>query len=282
VSPADGDPRPPEADLGAGFLCRTVDGSADALRATVEIDRASPWFAGHFPGDPILPAIGQLDLLHRLRIHRGRPSHLAAVDTLRLAEPVRPGDVLRVELVPPSPDGRSAVALTRSAGGPVSRGTVRWADETAAIPEEPADSPATGPRPAATAAPPLPHAPPARFVREVLEATADHALCRGSVPPDHASVTAGRSPSLAALELAAQSAAALDPDSPAPAIGYIVRLRSVTFPTPTLPAATPLLARVRRDTRHGPLTLLTFEVTLAENRKKLLAKGVLGVYLPER
>ena len=270
------------ADLGAGFRCRAADDAAGALRATVEIDPGSTWFAGHFPGDPILPAIGQLDLLRRLRLHRGTSSHLAAVDTLRLAEAVRPGDLLRVELGPDSDDGRSPVTLTRDSGDPVSRGTLRWADEAVEesdrepIPPNGAPRDRSGPAAALT----LPHAPPARFAEEILEATADRALCRGAVPPDHAAVSAGRAPALTAVELAAQSAAALDAGTSTPAIGYIVRLRSVELPVPTLPAATPLLARVSRDSRHGPLTLVSFEVE-TENGEKLLARGVLGVYLPE-
>ena len=269
------------ADLGTGFRVRATEEIAGTLRATVEVDPGSPWFAGHFPGDPILPAIGQLDLLRRLRLHRDVPSHLAAVDALRLAEPVRPGDRLRVELGPAAADGRSPVTLTREAGDPVSRGTVRWAEgsagESAREPAPRAEARADPPRPGRPLA--LPHAPPARFAREVLAASAGEALCRGAVPADHAAVTAGRAPTLTAVELAAQSAAALDPGS-APAVGYLVRLRSVHLPLPALPAESPLIARVRRDSRHGPLTLVSFEVT-EENGNELLAEGVLGVYLPE-
>lgn len=277
MRPGEADLRP-GADLGAGFRCHAVDETGGALRAAVEVEPGSPWFTGHFPGDPILPAIGQLDLLRRLRLHRGRRAHLAAVETLRLGEPVRPGDRLAVELARPSDDGRAQVTLTRDAGEPVSRGTVRWADEIVGAPDPPSDPTVGAPPVLGTLT--LPHAGPARFAEEILEASPDRALCRGAVPADHASVADGLAPTLTAVELAAQSAAALDPDSPGPAIGYIVRLRSVDLPAPTLAAAAPLLARVRRDSRHGPLMLLTFEVT-EENGKRLLAKGVLGVYQPE-
>jgi len=296
------------ADLGAGFRCGPADERDGAFRAEVEVDPGSAWFTGHFPGDPVLPAIGQLDLLRRLQLRRGAPAHLAAVDSLRLAEPVRPGDRLVVEIGRPAPDGRSAVSIARGESEPVSRGTVRWQGAASGgagggdgvrsgagldgpprtgvagslAPGSTAGEDATPAPPAADPARPslrLPHAPPARFAEEVLEAVADRVVCRGAVPADHPSVAGGRAPALAAIELAAQSAAGLGAGDSVPDAAYLVRLRSVRLPLPTLPAATPLTARVRRDARHGPLTLLAFAVALPGGR--LVAEGTLGIYTPE-
>ncbi len=36
----------------------------DRWRATATVEPDSPWFTGHFPGDPILPGIAQLALVH--------------------------------------------------------------------------------------------------------------------------------------------------------------------------------------------------------------------------
>ncbi|MFP5289305.1 MAG: beta-hydroxyacyl-ACP dehydratase, partial [Thermoanaerobaculia bacterium] len=57
----------------------------------IEIPRDSPFFAGHFPGHPILPGIAHLALAAG-----GRP--LAEVRTLKLRKPVLPGDVLDLSL----------------------------------------------------------------------------------------------------------------------------------------------------------------------------------------
>ncbi|MBU0961965.1 MAG: 3-hydroxyacyl-ACP dehydratase, partial [Proteobacteria bacterium] len=35
----------------------------DAIVAQVTTDQQSPWFSGHFPGDPILPGIAQLKMV---------------------------------------------------------------------------------------------------------------------------------------------------------------------------------------------------------------------------
>jgi 3-hydroxyacyl-[acyl-carrier-protein] dehydratase len=63
---------------------------------TVTLDPTWPGFAGHFPGDPILPGAEMLDWALELASTAGAP--LSCVTKARFIAPARPGDVLRIEL----------------------------------------------------------------------------------------------------------------------------------------------------------------------------------------
>jgi 3-hydroxyacyl-[acyl-carrier-protein] dehydratase len=80
---------------------RVVPGcSATGIKA---VTASEPWFAGHFPGNPILPgvliteAFAQLCALTALTANRhlvGRPVLLLGLDKVRFRQPVVPGDRL--------------------------------------------------------------------------------------------------------------------------------------------------------------------------------------------
>lgn len=66
-----------------------------------------PWFAGHFPGDPVLPGVlvaetlAQAAALLHLAAHpdrAGETVYLAGLDGIRFRRIVRPGDTLRAEV----------------------------------------------------------------------------------------------------------------------------------------------------------------------------------------
>ena len=65
--------------------------------AQVTTDTRSPWFAGHFPGEPILPGIAQLNMvteciervLHKKLI-------LQNLTRIKFKQLIRPGDVLEI------------------------------------------------------------------------------------------------------------------------------------------------------------------------------------------
>ena len=63
------------------------------------IDAGSPWFAGHFPGDPILPGVAQLELVCRLlsTTFEERFS-LSALRRVKFKKIIRPGDVLDIHV----------------------------------------------------------------------------------------------------------------------------------------------------------------------------------------
>ncbi len=71
--------------------------SDGAVLAKVTTDAQSPWFTGHFPGDPILPGIAQLHMvtecIERVLQQKLLLQNLARVKFKKL---IRPGDVLDI------------------------------------------------------------------------------------------------------------------------------------------------------------------------------------------
>lgn len=99
----------------------------DASVFAVVVPGDCPFFDGHFPGQPVLPAIGQLAMLTGLlRRMTGSVVSLTGVDDLRLLRQIVPGDQVEVRLEDPQA-GVTARFEIRCDGAPISRGTVRFA-----------------------------------------------------------------------------------------------------------------------------------------------------------
>jgi 3-hydroxyacyl-[acyl-carrier-protein] dehydratase len=304
-----------------GLRIGTVERSDEGWRAEVEVGKDSSWFEGHFPGEPILPAVGQVDLVARLAARIGEQEgailagrFLAALGTLRLSSPVRPGDRLVVSLTRPDEHGAARFHLAQAAGGRISDGTASWA------PADPPPAAALGgpagttssppPKAPATESPPLAdlfassdegtdpalpdaadlllHESPALLAETLLSVTEDTVVCRGRVAAEHPAMRAGHAGPWMALELAAQAAGLLEAavrlrqggEMEAPPVGYLVRVRNARFAAPRLAAGAPLLARVTREGRGGPLTLYACTVESAAGEP--LAAAHLGTFLPPR
>lgn len=265
-----------------GLELRDVEQDADgAWTAGVRVDPDSPWFAGHFPGEPVLPAMAQIGLVARLAGEATEAGHPTGLPNLRLSRQVAPGDRLTLRLVPG--DGHCAAFRLDGPQGRVSDGTMAWGG----TPPPPAEGAAAarGPeqRDPDAELPPvdlLPHAPPALLVREVRQLGDAHIVCRGAVPADNAAVVDGGSGPWMALELAAQAAGLLQAamvgrrDS---RVGYIVRIRDAGFLRPRLPAAVTLDARVDHQGGSGPLTLYRVGV---ERDGAAVVTATLATFLP--
>lgn len=100
-----------------------TDGEATIFMVVIPED--CPFFEGHFPGRPVLPAVGQLAILTAL-LRRANGSHvcLAGVDGYRLSRQVLPGDRIEVRLGDLQAGNTVTFAILCD-GDPVSRGTVR-------------------------------------------------------------------------------------------------------------------------------------------------------------
>jgi 3-hydroxymyristoyl/3-hydroxydecanoyl-(acyl carrier protein) dehydratase len=221
----------------------------------IVIPEGSPFFAGHFPGHPILPGIAHLALVAKAL---GNPP-LAEVRLLKLRKPVLPGDVLDLSLEETEDLMRFEIRRGEEA---VSNGVIRIGEEEAEVVEAPpADALPMGL---------IPHALPALLVR-----TASLAV----IPEDNPFVEAGRAPAFAGLEAGAQAAALLEAlarSSGGPRIGYVVAIRNARFRTPWLPAGRPLPVTVTPAGSAPPLAI--YEVSVGE-----VVTGLISTYIaPER
>ncbi len=252
----------------------------------VEIPAASPLFAGHFPGRPILPGILHVALARRaLEDIAGREVALAAVRSLKLRRPVTPDDRLELRIGPPGEDGAVRFEV-RCDGAAASQGVVEvWSGAGPADGDAGAvDLPAAFPPPEAL----LPHRPPALLLRAVAEVSegANAAVAAvAEVSPRHPLVADGRFPTFLVLEAAAQAAAALEAlgrhASPGPRIGYLVGIRGARFTVPWLPAGRPLRVAARLEGGAFPLSLYAVTAgTLGEIGREV-ASGTLSTFLLE-
>jgi 3-hydroxymyristoyl/3-hydroxydecanoyl-(acyl carrier protein) dehydratase len=70
------------------------------IEALAEVPVDSPWFSGHFPGEPILPGIALVHIVEQAIIEdaltRGILLGVRALKRIRFTQPVRPGDTLSV------------------------------------------------------------------------------------------------------------------------------------------------------------------------------------------
>lgn len=76
--------------------------NVDEIRAEIVTDSNSPWFSGHFPGDPILPGIAQVSFIYDViaqceGIDR-KDFHISGLKRVRFRNFIKPGDLLKIEI----------------------------------------------------------------------------------------------------------------------------------------------------------------------------------------
>ncbi len=81
--------------------------------ATIEIPADTAYVTGHFPGEPILPGIAEIGLVLQVLERGGAPAVLTGLKSFRFRNPVRPGDVLQLELRPPGEQASVTFDLRR-------------------------------------------------------------------------------------------------------------------------------------------------------------------------
>lgn len=258
------------------------------LRATIAIPAGGLWFEGHFPGRPILSGVAELALaIAALRQESGKPLPLRGIAFARLRHLVLPGDRIdlsaRTATAPAADTTRLRFDLKRDgvlvANGEFIVGTPL--SQPDAVADRGTRTAPGGILPAAETL--LPHRPPMRFVDLILRQSADALDCIARIPGRCALVSGGGAPTVAAIEAAAQAAAAWEAlqrwhrqGEAAPRVGYLVAMRDVAFFTDRIPADQSLLVSVHLEAASPPLTHYRFEVSLEELP---LVRGAIGTFL---
>lgn len=218
-------------------------------RFRIEIPATSPLFAGHFPGQPILPGIAHLAIVGSAL---GIP--LGALRAFRVRRPVLPGESLDLSLGALDPEGWLRFEIRRDAAV-VAGGSVQTSPAGGGGEPEAPPVPGTGELSVL-----LPHSPPALLVRSVLAAAEEEIDCVAEIPPEHPLAAAGRAPACLGVEAAAQAAAVLEAlarreEDRGPRVGYLVGIREARFATPHLPAGQPFRVTARLAGSAPPLSI---------------------------
>jgi 3-hydroxymyristoyl/3-hydroxydecanoyl-(acyl carrier protein) dehydratase len=79
-----------------------LSGSANHLTASASVPADSVWYAGHFPGTPLLPGIAILALVEEAiseaEFREGRAVMMTGVSRVRFRLPVRPDDRMVIQI----------------------------------------------------------------------------------------------------------------------------------------------------------------------------------------
>jgi 3-hydroxymyristoyl/3-hydroxydecanoyl-(acyl carrier protein) dehydratase len=71
------------------------------LLARASAEPASPWFSGHFPGEPILPGIAQIQMvLETIQQAEKRDVCIAGLKRVRFRQVIQPRDEIAIRVLP--------------------------------------------------------------------------------------------------------------------------------------------------------------------------------------
>ena len=105
-------------------------GENNEIRASVMVDGSWPCFSGHFPGDPILPGIVQLDMVAEcISAARGEQATVTGLGRVKFRKIVRPGELLDIHIACGSKKDHYVFQIT-GAGEDVCSGIMRIAQNT--------------------------------------------------------------------------------------------------------------------------------------------------------
>ena len=267
----------------------------DGIRFPLVVPSSGPLYEGHFPGRPVLPGVGLLDLALRALAPAGASPTVREIAALRLRRLVAPGEHLELEVKALDPDGRARLEVRRAAEV-VANGVVvfgepaPWADPAlpARRPPSCAARATRAGEPRRTSGVPdlddlLPHRPPMRFVEGIDSDTDDSVVCAVRVSERNAFNDGGSAPALVTLEMAAQSAAVYEAlrrfretGNAGARVGYLVGARDVRFARARVPAGETFHATVRLSGIALPLCTYAFDVAW---RSEVVASGTVSTWL---
>lgn len=71
------------------------------ISADIRVPSDSPWFDGHFPGEPILPGVAQIGMVFdAIRKAHNQELKVSSVRRVRFKRIIRPDDQLKIIAVP--------------------------------------------------------------------------------------------------------------------------------------------------------------------------------------
>ncbi len=71
------------------------------ITADIHVPSDSPWFDGHFPGEPILPGVAQIGMvIDAIRQARNQDLKVSGVRRVRFKRIIRPDDQLKIIAAP--------------------------------------------------------------------------------------------------------------------------------------------------------------------------------------
>ena len=251
-------------------------------RIPIAVPVSGPLYEGHFPGRPILPGIGLLDLSIRALAAVGAAQALCEITSLRLRKLVAPGDSLELEVKAFEPDGSVRFEVRRAGEIVASAGVILGVPSTGAVPLE-----RIGEARRVVGAPDLdlllPHRPPMRFIEGIDAEMDDGVVCAVRVPGRSAFTEDGSAPALVAVEMAAQSAAVFEAlrrsrqeEGAGPRIGYLVGARDVRLARARVRADKTFSATIRLSGVAPPLCTYVFSV---EEGREVIASGTMSTWL---
>ena len=251
--------------------------------ATIDVPADGAYFEGHFPGRPILPGVAELALaVDALAREAGRPLALRGIAFARLRQLVFPGD--RLELSARKVDGARLRIDLKRGGEPVANAELILGMPAEVCGDMIAPMTSIGAESGFTEFDELlPHRAPMQFLVSILRETDDGLDCMARIPQTCALVADASAPPVAAVEAAAQAAAAWEAlrrsrvaGVASPRVGYLVALRDIAFHTGSVPAERDLLVSVRLDAATPPLTHYRMQVSLDG---KSVTRGMIATFL---
>lgn len=94
------------------LACEKIDNDEIVARVTVAAD--SPWFAGHFPDNPILPGIAQLHMVAGIVAFSRRESlYIHRLNRVKFKKLVRPGEPMQIHVTAAGGDNRYSFRITQ-------------------------------------------------------------------------------------------------------------------------------------------------------------------------
>ena len=116
------------------FSQPSLSQDGNSLSAGWAVAADAPMFVGHFPGIPIMPAVGQIALLQALiRQHSPWAATITGGSGLKFSARIQPGDLLSLRLqridTDAAPGKRSLRFSIANQAGPTSKGVLTLSGE---------------------------------------------------------------------------------------------------------------------------------------------------------